>query len=156
MSRQTKHDELINQEMNEEDLHLCHKYELILLIREGLLGFAIGVGLYIMYALADGDKIIWLHACALGFLCMGIPYGWQCVGRFLKSWVIVFNIPVIVIRFMLRATTSIFIGFIAYPIALLCALIRIQKKDSKWLIFFYIILVLFICAVALFLIGTAL
>lgn len=156
MSRQATHEDRIFQELAEEDLHKQRKYEVFLLLRKGLLGFAIGFGLYIMAALSDGEKIIWPHACALGFLSTGIPYGWQCVGRFLKSWVIVFNIPVMVILFMLRAATSIFIGFIAYPIALLCALIRMQKKGSKWLILFYIILILFICAVALFLIGTTL
>lgn len=156
MFRQEEHNEILYQETNEENLLRHNKREVICLLRKGLLGFTIGFGLYILYTLSDGDKIILLHACTLGFVCVGIPYGWQCVGKFLRSWFVSFNIPVMVILFMLRATISIFIGFIAYPIAVLCALIRAQIKGSKWSVFFYIILVLFIYAVVLFLIVTTL
>lgn len=147
--------ELLHQEMLEEEQQK-NKLKVRALLLMGFLGFTGGFLAVIISNLSDNRDILWTAAFVIGTFTAGIPFGWVLVGDFFSSFVHIYNIPALLISFLFKGVLTVFVGWIAYPIALLLALIKANAHRSKLQLLFKILLVLFIFGLALFFAITSL
>jgi len=115
----------------QEELRTYHMLLFRQLALKGLLGFTGGFLFALMVTLSDKNTFSVLFGCAIGFFCAGIPYGYELLGKIIGQWYVVGHIAVMLIVFILKFVGAAFIGWIAYPIALLYNLVKALKRDSK-------------------------
>lgn len=95
------------------------------LIRKGIIGIAIG--LIVVSSLGDRTFLSY----ALGVACFtGVPYGWELSGRVI-TFGVVGSLPIMIIFYMLRLVVALLVGWIAYPIALIRAILRLRKPEEE-------------------------
>lgn len=100
------------------------KEELKKLIIKGLVGMAVGVAI----GLSTGGGELW--SVLLFIICFtGVPYGWQLSGKVI-TFGVVGSLPIMIIFYMLRLVLALLVGWIAYPIALIRAIIRLRKPEQ--------------------------
>lgn len=101
----------------------ARKDELKKLIIKGLIGTAAGI----LIATSSGKD--WWGILLFPILFAGVPYGWQ-----LSSKIITFGVagslPVMFIFYMLRLVVAMVIGWIAYPFALIKAIVRLRAPGG--------------------------
>lgn len=100
------------------------KEELKKLIIKGLIGVAVGVVL----ATSNGDKD-WWGVLLFAIFFAGVPYGWQLSGKVI-TFGVVGSLPVMIIFYMLRLVVAMVTGWIAYPIALIRAAVRLRAPEE--------------------------
>lgn len=96
------------------------------LLIKGAFGFCAGF----TFALITSRELGFGFATLIGFFLAGVPYGWELVGRLLGNWVVVGHIAIMIIVFVIRFAVSLFISWLAYPIALAYNLMKSQKVGS--------------------------
>ena len=141
--------------LQEEEMQQNRLKVRVLLI-EGLIGFVVGFLAFVFSNISSEHEIMWGGAFAIGVFCAGIPFGWIKVGGFIGQLEYIYNIPVFIIALLIRGVIAVLIGWIAYPIALLCALIKANRQGSKRRLLFSVLLVVFVFIVALFIAVTSL
>ena len=100
------------------------KEELKKLIIKGLIGVVVGV----ILATSTGDKE-WWGVLLFAIFFAGVPYGWQLSGKVIIFGV-VGSLPVMIIFYMLRLVVAMVTGWIAYPIALIRAAVRLRAPEE--------------------------
>ena len=100
------------------------KEELKRLIIKGLIGVAVGVVL----AISSGDKD-WWGVLLFAIFFAGVPYGWQLSGKVI-TFGVVGSLPVMIIFYMLRLVVAMVTGWVAYPIALIRAIVRLRAPEE--------------------------
>lgn len=130
----------------------AHKDNVRRLLLKGLIGFAAGFIFVLITALIDEDPFSFTMAFVTGLFLAGVPYGWELLTKIIGNWYVVGSIPIMIIVFMLKLVGAVFIGWAAYPIALLYNLIKSQRRGSKLKTVYIILLIAFICIIATFLI----
>ena len=102
----------------------ARKEELKKLIIEGLIGVAVGVVL----ATSTGDRE-WWGVLIFAIFFAGVPYGWQLSGKVI-TFGVVGSLPAMIIFYMLRLVVAMVTGWIAYPIALIQAVVRLRVPEE--------------------------
>lgn len=100
------------------------KEELKKLIIKGLIGVVVGV----ILATSTGDKE-WWGVLLFAIFFAGVPYGWQLSGKVI-TFGVVGSLPVIIIFYMLRLVVAMVAGWVAYPIALIRAVVRLRAPEE--------------------------
>lgn len=100
------------------------KKELKKLIIKGLIGVVVGVVL----ATSSGDKD-WWGVLLFAIFFAGVPYGWQLSGKVI-TFGVVGSLPVMIIFYMLRLVVAMVTGWVAYPIALIRAVVRLRAPEE--------------------------
>ena len=100
------------------------KEELKKLIIKGLIGVAVGV----ILATSSGGKE-WWGVLLFAIFFAGVPYGWQFSGKVI-TFGVVGSLPVMIIFYMLRLVVAMVTGWIAYPIALIRAIVRLRAPEE--------------------------
>lgn len=100
------------------------KEELKKLIIKGLIGVVVGV----ILATGSGDKE-WWGALLFAIFFAGVPYGWQLSGKVI-TFGVVGSLPVMIIFYMLRLVVAMVTGWVAYPIALIRAVVRLRAPEE--------------------------
>ena len=100
------------------------KEELKKLIIKGLIGVVVGV----ILATSSGNKE-WWGVLLFAFFFAGVPYGWQLSGKVI-TFGVVGSLPVIIIFYMLRLVVAMVTGWVAYPIALIRAVVRLRAPEE--------------------------
>lgn len=100
------------------------KEELKKLIIKGLIGVVVGVVL----AISSGDKD-WWGVLLFTIFFAGVPYGWQLSGKVI-TFGVVGSLPVMIIFYMLRLVVAMVTGWVAYPIALIRAIVRLRAPEE--------------------------
>lgn len=100
------------------------KEELKKLIIKGLIGVVVGV----ILATSTGDKE-WWGVLLFAIFFAGVPYGWQLSGKVIIFGV-VGSLPVMIIFYMLRLVVAMVTGWVAYPIALIRAVVRLRAPEE--------------------------
>lgn len=100
------------------------KEELKKLIIKGLIGVVVGVVL----ATSTGDKE-WWGVLLFAIFFAGVPYGWQLSGKVI-TFGVVGSLPVMIIFYMLRLVVAMVTGWVAYPIALIRAVVRLRAPEE--------------------------
>ena len=134
----------------DDEEQIIYKATVKRLLLKGLWGFLIGVLFVLITTLSDTESFNIGFALIIGLLLSGVPYGWELLSTIIGRWYVVGSIPVMLIVFMLKLTGAVFIGWVAYPIALLYALIKAHRKGSKLRTLFTILLIAFILIVVTF------
>lgn len=95
------------------------------LIRKGIIGIVIG--LIVVSSLSDRTFLSYV----LGVVCFtGVPYGWELSGRVI-TFGVVGSLPIMIIFYMLRLVVALLVGWVAYPIALIRAILRLRKPGEE-------------------------
>lgn len=102
----------------------ARKEELKKLIIKGLIGVVVGVVL----ATSTGDRE-WWGVLLFAIFFAGVPYGWQLSGKVI-TFGVVGSLPVMIIFYMLRLVVAMVTGWIAYPIALIQAVVRLRVPEE--------------------------
>lgn len=102
----------------------ARKEELKKLIIKGLIGVVVGVVL----ATSTGDRE-WWGILIFAIFFAGVPYGWQLSGKVI-TFGVVGSLPVMIIFYMLRLVVAMVTGWIAYPIALIRAIVRLRAPEE--------------------------
>ncbi len=102
------------------------KAELRKLIIKGMIGFAIG-----FFIVNGQDPDAFGQALLMGLVFAGVPHGWKIARNILGGFYAVGSIPVIAIAFVLRLIISLFIGWIAYPIALIRTIVKLCTETKQ-------------------------
>lgn len=100
------------------------KEELKKLIIKGLIGVVVGVVL----ATSTGDKE-WWGVLLFAIFFAGVPYGWQLSGKVI-TFGVAGSLPVMIIFYMLRLVVAMVTGWVAYPIALIRAVVRLRAPEE--------------------------
>ena len=100
------------------------KEELKKLIIKGLIGVVVGVVL----ATSTGDRE-WWGVLIFAIFFAGVPYGWQLSGKVI-TFGVVGSLPAMIIFYMLRLVVAMVTGWIAYPIALIRAIVRLRAPEE--------------------------
>lgn len=100
------------------------KEELKKLIIKGLIGVVVGV----ILATSTGDKE-WWGVLLFAIFFAGVPYGWQLSGKVI-TFGVVGSLPVMIIFYMLRLVVAMVTGWVAYPIALIRAVVRLRAPEE--------------------------
>lgn len=100
------------------------KEELKKLIIKGLIGVVVGV----ILATSTGDKE-WWGVLLFAIFFAGVPYGWQLSGKVI-TFGVVGSLPVMIIFYMLRLVVAMVTGWVAYPIALIRAIVRLRAPEE--------------------------
>lgn len=100
------------------------KEELKKLIIKGLIGVVVGV----ILATSSGDKE-WWGVLLFAIFFAGVPYGWQLSGKVI-TFGVVESLPVMIIFYMLRLVVAMVTGWVAYPIALIRAVVRLRAPEE--------------------------
>ncbi len=100
------------------------KEELKKLIIKGLIGVVVGV----ILATSTGDKG-WWGVLLFAIFFAGVPYGWQLSGKVI-TFGVVGSLPVMIIFYMLRLVVAMVTGWVAYPIALIRAVVRLRAPEE--------------------------
>lgn len=100
------------------------KEELKKLIIKGLIGVVAGV----ILATSSGDKE-WWGVLLFAIFFVGVPYGWQLSGKVI-TFGVVGSLPVMIIFYMLRLVVAMVTGWVAYPIALIRAVVRLRAPEE--------------------------
>lgn len=100
------------------------KEELKKLIIKGLIGVVVGVVL----ATSTGDKE-WWGVLLFAIFFAGVLYGWQLSGKVI-TFGVVGSLPVMIIFYMLRLVVAMVTGWVAYPIALIRAVVRLRAPEE--------------------------
>lgn len=100
------------------------KEELKKLIIKGLIGVVVGV----ILATSTGDKE-WWGVLLFAIFFAGVPYGWQLSGKVI-TFGVVGSLPVMIIFYMLRLVVAMVTGWVAYPIALIRAVVRLRAPGE--------------------------
>ena len=100
------------------------KEELKKLIIKGLICVVVGV----ILATGSGDKE-WWGALLFAIFFAGVPYGWQLSGKVI-TFGVVGSLPVMIIFYMLRLVVAMVTGWVAYPIALIRAVVRLRAPEE--------------------------
>lgn len=100
------------------------KEELKKLIIKGLIGVVVGVVL----ATSSGDKD-WWGVLLFAIFFAGVPYGWQLSGKVI-TFGVAGNLPVMIIFYVLRLVVAMVTGWVAYPIALIRAIVRLRAPEE--------------------------
>ena len=100
------------------------KEELKKLIIKGLIGVVVGV----ILATSTGDRE-WWGVLIFAIFFAGVPYGWQLSGKVI-TFGVVGSLPVMIIFYMLRLVVAMVTGWIAYPIALIQAVVRLRVPEE--------------------------
>lgn len=100
------------------------KEELKKLIIKGLIGVVVGV----ILATSTGDKE-WWGVLLFAIFFAGVPYGWQLSGKVI-TFGVVGSLPVMIIFYMLRLVVAMVTGWVAYPIALTRAVVRLRAPEE--------------------------
>lgn len=100
------------------------KEELKKLIIKGLIGVVVGV----ILATGSGDKE-WWGALLFAIFFAGVPYGWQLSGKVI-TFGVAGSLPVMIIFYMLRLVVAMVTGWVAYPIALIRAVVRLRAPGE--------------------------
>lgn len=70
----------------------------------------------------------------MALLFSAVPYGWHLINKILGGWGVVGSIPIMVFFFILKLVGSVFLGWIATPVALVYNIIKLiveNKKDTE-------------------------
>lgn len=102
----------------------ARKEELKKLIIKGLIGVVVGVVL----ATSTGDRE-WWGVLIFAIFFAGVPYGWQLSGKVI-TFGVVGSLPAMIIFYMLRLVVAMVTGWIAYPIALIRAIVRLRAPEE--------------------------
>lgn len=95
------------------------------IIRKGIIGMVIG--LVIISSFYDHTFLSY----ALGIACFtGVPYGWELSGRVI-TFGVVGSLPIMIIFYMMRLVVALLVGWIAYPIALIRAILRLREPEEE-------------------------
>ncbi len=97
---------------------------LIKLIIKGLVGMTIGIVLGFITI----SNIDFLTVLILGIFFSGLPYGWEFSGKIIGGWLVLGSIPIMICAFLIRAIIALLVGWIAYPIALICAIVKMIRS----------------------------
>ena len=100
------------------------KEELKKLIIKGLIGVVAGV----ILATSSGDKE-WWGVLLFAIFFAGVPYGWQLSGKVI-TFGVVGSLPVMIIFYMLRLVVAMVTDWVAYPIALIRAVVRLRAPEE--------------------------
>ena len=100
------------------------KEELKKLIIKGLIGVVVGV----ILATSSGDKE-WWGVLLFAIFFAGVPYGWQLSGKVI-TFGVVGSLPVMIIFYMLRLVVAMVTGWVAYPIALIRAVVQLRAPEE--------------------------
>ena len=100
------------------------KEELKKLIIKGLIGVVVGV----ILATSTGDKE-WWGVLLFAIFFAGVPYGWQLSGKVI-TFGVVGSLPVMIIFYMLRLVVAMVTGWVAYPIALIRAVVQLRAPEE--------------------------
>lgn len=100
------------------------KEELKKLIIKGLIGVVAAV----ILATSSGDKE-WWGVLLFAIFFAGVPYGWQLSGKVI-TFGVVGSLPVMIIFYMLRLVVAMVTGWVAYPIALIRAVVRLRAPEE--------------------------
>lgn len=100
------------------------KEELKKLIIKGLIGVVVGV----ILATSSGDKE-WWSVLLFAIFFAGVPYGWQLSGKVI-TFGVAGSLPVMIIFYVLRLVVVMVTGWVAYPIALIRAIVRLRAPEE--------------------------
>lgn len=107
--------------MNYRDLLKRH-------IMKGLVGFIAGF----LFAICRSPDFGVAGAALIGLFLAGVPYGWQLSGKVVGGHLVIGHVLVMLFAFVIRVILAVFVGWVAYPIALVYYLIKIkQGPDAK-------------------------
>lgn len=120
------------------------------LLKIGLLGFIIGFLLAFIVTSEDELSYRLAMSCAVSLFFSGVPYGWELLTKLIGKWIVIGSFPVMFIVFIFKFVATFYIGWVAYPIALLYNLAKAQPKGSKLKFLFIFLLIVFIGLIVAF------
>lgn len=86
---------------------------------------------FLLFLLIEPDYELSTQLTAAFFFAT-VPYGWSLINKISGGWIVAGSIPIIICAFLLKLVVSLFLGWIATPIALIYNIVRliVDKKTA--------------------------